>query len=107
MLIYRLNLRRRTRILHLSLAQIPVFLYFHSTHGIKPIPQPLLNQPSRQLQPNDPLPKTQHLSIITQHRSLHTKAIMCSHGTNTSDLVRGDRDAESGAADQERAVCFP
>lgn len=60
---------------------------------IKPIPQPLLHQPPRELEPNNPLSKTQHLRIITQHRPLHTKAIMSRHGTDPSDLVRGDGDA--------------
>jgi len=77
------------------------------THRIKPIPQPLLHQPSRKLQPNDPLPQTQHLRIIAQHRPLNTEAIMRRHGSDPSDLVRGNRDAQPGAADQQRAVGFP
>jgi hypothetical protein len=32
---------------------------------------------------------------------------MRSHGSDTRDLIRGDGDAEPGAANQQRAVCFP
>ena len=66
---------------------------------VKPIRQPLPNQPPRQLQPNNPLSQTQHLRVITQHRSLNTKTIMRRHCPDSSYFVRCDGDAESGSAD--------
>ena|SRR6266536_3234226 len=57
------------------------------THRIKPILNPLPYQPPRQLKSNNPLSQTQHLSIITQHRSLHTKTIMSCHRSDACYFV--------------------
>lgn len=77
-----------------------------STTLIKHIPQPLLRQPSSQLQPNNPLAETEHLGVVAQHGALDGEAVVRRHGPYALDLVRRDGDAEARAADQERAVDF-
>ena len=71
---------------------------------IKPQVHPFLHQLLRQLRPHHSLTETQHLRVVAQHRSLHRVGVVRCDGADASDFVRGDGDAETGAADEEGAV---
>lgn len=112
---YRFHLIHPIRISILRLHRHRPFSLVHTNHIhllraptqlIKPISQPLIDQPSRELHPNDPLAQTKHLRIIRQHRPLDAETVMCRHRADAGDFVRRDRDAEACAADEDGAVCF-
>lgn len=73
---------------------------------VEAICQPLLGQPSRQLQAHDPLPHAQDLRIVTRDRLLDRKAIVRRHGPDAAHFVRADRNPKTGPADEKRPVCF-
>ncbi|KAL7774120.1 hypothetical protein CFE70_005030 [Pyrenophora teres f. teres 0-1] len=74
------------------------------TRAIKPIPQPLPDEPPGQLDAHDALAHTQHLGIITQHGALDGEAVVRRDGADAGDLVCGNGDPEACSADEEGAV---
>src|SRR5690625_4368067 len=68
--------------------------------GIEFVVQPFSDQLAGELHPDHPLADAQDLGIVRQDGTLDRIGIVCGHGTDALDLVRGHRDAEAGAADQ-------
>ena len=64
----------------------------------------ILGQPARQLDADDALAEAQHLGVVRQHRAFDGEAVVGGHGADPGHLVGADGHAETGAADQQRAV---
>lgn len=100
-----MHYRSGFNVLHLLL-QLSNFIDLLRTRaaGVKLVAQPLLRQPPRQLQSDNPLTHAQHLRVVAQHTPLHAEAVVCGDGTNALDLVGCDSDAETGAADEKGTI---
>lgn len=94
---YHLRLLQSTNLLHLLRTSTPL---------IKLIAKPFPCQLPRQLNPNHPLPKTQHLRIITLDAPLHAERVVRGDGSDALDFVGGNGDTETGSANEEGAVGF-
>jgi hypothetical protein len=68
--------------------------------------KPLTRQLPRQLQPDDPLAKAQHLRIIALDAPLNAERVVRCHRADTLDFIRRDGDAQARPADEQRAVGF-
>jgi hypothetical protein len=64
----------------------------------------ILCQPAGQFQPHHLLPEAQHLRVVGEHRALHGEAVVSGDGADSGHLVGADRNAETGATHQQRAV---
>src|SRR5690606_5833636 len=71
---------------------------------VEDVAEPLPGQPAGQLDPDHPLPEAEHLGVVAEHRTLHRERVVRGHGADPGHLVGADRDAEPGAADQQRTV---
>ena len=68
------------------------------------VAEPFAGQPTGQLDADHALPEAQHLRVVAQDRPLHREAVVGGDGADAGHLVGADRDAQSGAADQQRSV---
>ena len=73
---------------------------------VEAVGQPLAREAAGQLDADDALAHGEHLRVVGEHAALDREAVVRGHGTDAGHLVRGDRDAEPGAADEQRAVGF-
>ena len=51
-------------------------------------------------------PMREHLRVVREDAALDREAVVRGDGADAGDLVRGDRDSDAGAAQQDGAVGF-
>jgi hypothetical protein len=76
------------------------------TAFIKPQIHPFLHQLLREFKSNHPLAEAQYLSVVGEHTALNGIWVMSSDCPDASNFVSGNSDAETGATDQECAICL-
>src|SRR6478736_5777728 len=72
--------------------------------GVERVGQPLGREPPGELQADDALAHGEHLAVVGQDRTLHAERVVRDRGSDARHLVGRDRDADTGAAEQDRAV---
>ena len=74
------------------------------TLGIETVCQPVGGKLLGQLDPDNALPETQHLSVVAQNRPLHGERVVRGDSPDARHLVGRDGDTQARAANEETAV---
>lgn len=81
-----------------------VYLLGTAALGVKLVAEPLASQAAGQLDADHALAHAQHLGVVALDAALDAEAVVGRHGADALDLVGGNGDTETSAADEQRAV---
>lgn len=71
---------------------------------IKLVTEPLGSQSTGKLKANNALTHAKNLGVVALDTTLDAEAVVGGHGTDALDLVGGDGDAQTSAADEQSTV---
>ncbi|EAL93398.1 uncharacterized protein AFUA_2G11030 [Aspergillus fumigatus Af293] len=72
--------------------------------GVEAIGEPFVGELLGQLNADDTLAEAEDLRVVAEDGTFHGERVMSGHSADAGDLIGGDGDTQTGAADEETAV---
>lgn len=73
---------------------------------VEAVGEPFVGELLGQLDADDALAEAEDLRVVAEDGALHGEGVVSGHGADAGDLIGGNGDTETGAADEETAICL-